>query len=238
MNPLYRDVLPGGAHGSLVLRRGRLLRLTDVEGGANLALLAWNATEKSERLNLPDALKCQHTSKLTRGHCLYSDMGRVLLCITNDDLGWHDPMGGLSTAAEVRARYGAGDYQTLRNDFYRNGQDNLLVEMGKWGLSRRDLTMNVNFFSKLASDDAGHLRFAPDHSPPGSHVDLYAPMDTLVIVTAIQHPLDPATAYGPKPVALSVFEVPDAEALATTRVCRESRPENGRGFALTERYFS
>ena len=121
MNPLYRDVLPGGAHGSLVLRRGRLLRLTDVEGGANLALLAWNATEKSERLNLPDALKCQHTSKLTRGHCLYSDMGRVLLCITNDDLGWHDPMGGLSTAAEVRARYGAGDYQTLRNDFYRNG---------------------------------------------------------------------------------------------------------------------
>ena len=37
MNPLYRDVLPGGAHGSLVLRRGRLLRLTDVEGGANLA---------------------------------------------------------------------------------------------------------------------------------------------------------------------------------------------------------
>ena len=69
MNPLYRDVLPGGAHGSLVLRRGRLLRLTDVEGGANLALLAWNATEKSERLNLPDALKSQHTSKLTRGHC-------------------------------------------------------------------------------------------------------------------------------------------------------------------------
>ena len=120
MNPLYRDVLPGGAHGSLVLRRGRLLRLTDVEGGANLALLAWNTTEKSERLNLPDALKCQHTSKLTRGHCLYSDMGRVLLCITNDDLGWHDPMGGLSTAAEVRARYGAGDYQTLRNDFYRS----------------------------------------------------------------------------------------------------------------------
>ncbi len=235
MNPLLTELLPGGAHTSMLLRRGRLLRLTDVEGGANLALLAWNAQEKSERLNLPDSLKCQHTARLTAGHCLYSDMGRVLLCIARDTLGWHDPIGGVSTAAEVRERFGAGDFQTLRNDFYRNGQDNLLVEMGKWGLTRRDLAMNVNFFSKLASDDAAQLHFVPGHSSPGSQVDLYAPMDTLVVMTSIPHPLDPNPRYQPKSVEWQLHEAPEATAI--TDLCRRTREENQRGLALTEQFY-
>lgn len=233
MNLLHTETLPGGGHSSLVLRRGRLLRLTDLEGGANLALLAWNAHQTSERLNLPDTLKCQHTAKLTTGHCLYSDMGRVLLCITGDSLGWHDPIGGVSTAGEVRERYGQGRYQELRNGFHRNGQDNLLVEMGKWGLTRRDLAMNVNFFSKVASDESARLTFAPGHSQPGSHVDLFAPMDTLLVFTSIQHPLDPHPAYAPKPVEVAQFEIPDYAAI--TETCRKSRSENARGFTLTER---
>lgn len=234
MNLLHHDYLPGGGHASLLLRRGRMLRFSDPEGGANLALLAWNAHEKCERLNLPDTLKCQHTAKLTAGHCLYSDMGRVLLCISDDTLGWHDPMGGVSAAAEVHARFGEGNYQSLRNDFYRNGHDNLLVEMGKWGLTRRDLAMNVNFFSRLASDQAARLQFIAGHSPPGSHVDLFATMDTLLVFTAIQHPLDPATAYAPKPVEWTLFN--DVDAVAATRACRAARSENERGLTLTEHY--
>lgn len=235
MNLLHTETLPGGGHASLILKRGRLLRLTDLEGGANLALLAWNAHQTSERLNLPDTLKCQHTAKLTTGHCLYSDMGRVLLCITDDSLGWHDPLGGVSSADEVQARYGAGRYQELRNGFYRNGQDNLLVEMGKWGLTRRDLAMNVNFFSKLASDESARLAYAAGHSRPGSYVDLYAPMDTLLVFTSIQHPLDPHPAYAPRPVEVALYEVADHAAI--TEVCRSSRAENARGFTLTERLY-
>ncbi len=72
------ELLPGGGHLSFVLKRGQLLRLTDLEGGANVSVMLFNANEKSERLNLPDSLKGQHTAKLTAGHCLYSDMGRVL----------------------------------------------------------------------------------------------------------------------------------------------------------------
>lgn len=235
MNLLHSEILPGGGHTSLVLRRGRLLRLTDLEGGANLALLAWNAHQISERLNLPDTLKCQHTAKLTTGHCLYSDMGRVLLCIPGDTLGWHDPIGGVSTADEVHERYGAGRYQELRNGFHRNGQDNLLVEMGKWGLTRRDLAMNVNFFSRLSSDGDARIAFVPAHSQAGSHVDLYAPMDTLVVFTSIQHPLDPHPVYAPKPVEFALHAVPDHAAI--TETCRHSRPENARGFTLTERLY-
>ncbi|WP_228304012.1 DUF1989 domain-containing protein, partial [Klebsiella michiganensis] len=39
--------------------------------------------------------------------------------------------------------------------FYRNGVDNLLVEMGKWDLGLEDLLMVVNFFSKVTVDEDG-----------------------------------------------------------------------------------
>lgn len=235
MNILLDELLPGGGHWSFPLKRGQCLRLTDSDGGANLALLAFNALEKSERLNLPDSLKAQHTASLTTGHCLYSDMGRVLLAVVHDTLGWHDPLGGVSTAEEVQQRYGAGRYQDLHNACHRNGCDNLLVELGKWGLARRDLVMNLNLFSKVASDADGNIAFVPGHSPAGTQVSLLAPMDTLVVMTAIPHPMDPAPVYAPRPVRIELGRVEDLD--AALAVCRARREENVRALQLTQRLY-
>lgn len=231
---LYEELVPGGGHTSFVLKRGQLLRLTDLEGGANVSLLLLSATEKSERLNLPDTLKCQHTAKLTAGHCLYSDMGRVLAAITADTCGWHDSLGGVLNAAEVAEKYGAGRYQELRNGFFRNGVDNLLVEMGKWNLGLPDLLMNLNLFSQVTVDADDAFQFQPGNSKAGDYLELYAPMDTLVVLTALQHPMDPNPEYAPKPVQLSWHKV---ESDGISVLCRTSRPENGRGFHNTERLY-
>ena len=231
---LYEETLPGGGHTSFVLKRGQLLRLTDIEGGANVSLLMFNAAEKSERLNLPDTLKGQHTAKLTSGHCLYSDMGRVLACITADTCGWHDSFGGVLNADEVAEKYGQGRYQELRNGFYRNGVDNLLVEMGKWDLNLQDLLMVLNLFSKVSVDAAGSFAFQPGNSQAGDYIELYALMDTLVVLTALQHPMDPCPTYAPKPVQLSWQRV-DSDGISV--LCRTSRPENGRAFHNTERLY-
>jgi urea carboxylase-associated protein 2 len=233
-NLLYEELVPGGGHTSFILKKGQVLRMTDVEGNANVSLMMLNAHQHSERLNLPDTLKAQHTAKLTKGHCFYSDMGRVLAAITEDTCGWHDSFGGVLNAQEVQDKYGVGRYQELRNQFYRNGTDNLLVEMGKWNLDIQDLLMVVNFFSKVTVDDEGYLSFVPNNSCPGDYIDLYAPMDTLVILTAIQHPLDPHPQYQPRPVQLSWRE---AENESVSDVCRQSRPENGRAFHNTERFY-
>jgi len=231
---LYEELVPGGGHTSFVLKRGQLLRITDLEGGANVSLLLLSAAEKSERLNLPDTLKCQHTAKLTAGHCLYSDMGRVLAAITADTCGWHDSFGGVLNAAEVAEKYGAGGYQALRNGFFRNGVDNLLVEMGKWNLNIQDLLMALNLFSKVSVDGDGRFHFETGNSKAGDYIELYAPMDTLVVLTALQHPMDPNPAYAPKPVQLSWSKV---ESDGISVLCRTSRPENGRGFHNTERQY-
>ena len=104
-------------------------------------------------------------------------------------------------------KYGQGRYQELRNGFFRNGTDNLLVEMGKWNLNLQDLLMVLNLFSRVDVTADGAFAFHQGHSKAGDYVELYAPMDTLVILTALQHPLDPNPLYAPKPVQLSWHKV-------------------------------
>ncbi|MEL2242681.1 urea carboxylase-associated family protein [Leclercia adecarboxylata] len=227
---LRDEILPGGGHLSFVLKRGQALRITDIEGGANVSLMMLNAHEKSERLNLPDTLKGQHTARLTAGHCFYSDMGRVLAGITADTCGWHDPFGGVLNATEATEKYGQGRYQELRNGFFRNGTDNLLVEMGKWDLNLEDLLMVVNFFSKVTVDEQGQFSFHSGYSQPGSYVELFAPMDTLVVMTALQHPMDPSREYAPRPVQLSWRQADEQAAINALL----TRPENERAITNTQ----
>src|SRR5690242_5604610 len=134
---IFEERLRGGQMWSRVLKRGQILRLTDLEGGASVAALFYNADDPLERYNMPDTLKAQHIARLTRGYVLFSDMGRILCSVVEDTCGWHDALGGCSDSAAVRAQYGEGSYQELRNEYHRNGHDSFLVELGKWGLGPR-----------------------------------------------------------------------------------------------------
>jgi hypothetical protein len=159
----------------------------------------------------------------------------VLCSITDDTCGWHDTLCGVSGAAMVAAKYGSTRYQEQRNGYYKNGADSLLNELGKYGLGSRDLVSNVNFFSKVTTDDAGNLHFHADHSRAGSHVELRFEMHTLVVLSTCQHSLDPAPRYQPRPVHLTAFAVPPP---AADDPCRNRCTENQRGFANTERLYA
>ena len=166
-SPFYTKTLTHAGMWSGVISRGKTLRLTDLEGGANAGALFYNFECPVERYNMPDTLKAQHIARLTEGLVLYSDMGRVLCSITHDSIGWHDPIGGCSNAAMVRAKYGEARYQECRNAYHRNALDSFLVELGKWGLGTRDLVPNVNFFSRVDVDSDGNMAFHPANSHAG-----------------------------------------------------------------------
>jgi urea carboxylase-associated protein 2 len=237
MIPGPKVALRGGETWSRRMQRGQVLRLTDPTGRAAVAALFYNANDPLERYNMPDTLKAQYTAFLTAGRVLYSDMGRILASIVEDTCGWHDTISGCGDAAASRARFGEGTYQALRNEFHRNSRDNLLVELGKHGLGKRDIVPNVNFFVRVAVDGEGKtegkMSWVAGNSRPGAHVDLRFEMNTLVVLSNTPHPLDPATAYAPPPVELAIRE---ADLVRADDPCRLSRPENGRGFALTESY--
>jgi uncharacterized protein YcgI (DUF1989 family) len=206
---MFEEVIQPGASWSHVLKRGTALRITDVEGGANVGALFYNFECTTERYNMPDTLKAQHIARLTRDFVLYSDMGRILCSITGDTVGWHDPLGGCSEA----------------------GRDSFLIELEKWGLGPRDLVANVNFFSRVDVAHDGAISFHEGNSKSGSSIDLRAEMNVLTVLNTVTHPMASGAA---KPVLVSVFKV---EAPRHDDPCRVSRPENGRGFTLTERYF-
>jgi urea carboxylase-associated protein 2 len=204
MSLLLERILTGAGMWSGVVSRGKRLRLTDLEGGANVGMLLYNALERHERYNMPDTLKGQHIFYLRAPYCLHSDMGRLLASITEDTLGWHDTVCGHSDANRVFKKYGAYDYQRGRNEWYRNARDCFLIELAKWGLGKKDLVPNLNWFSKVVADEAGKLSFVPGHSKPGAVVELRFEIDTLVVLNTCQHPFDPDPNYRSHPVKLEI----------------------------------
>jgi uncharacterized protein YcgI (DUF1989 family) len=79
------------------------------------------------------------------------------------------------------------------------------------------------------------MGFVAGHSKAGMYLELRAEMNVLTILNTSQHPLDPNPNYEPKPVHLSIRRVATP---SPDDLCRVSRPENERGFVLTERYFT
>ena len=230
----FRDVIPGGSSWSHVVKRGSTLRLIDPLGGANVSALFFNFELLTERYNFADTLKAQHVAFLTAGRALYSDMGRILVSIPKDTSGWHDTICGCSNAKTIEEKFGKLTFQEARNRYHRNGRACFLVELGKYGLSHRDLVGNVNFFSKVTVQAGGKLEFDPSHAKAGAFVDLRAELNTLVILNTCPHPLAPAGTYDPKPVHAVVFSNPPPD---QDDIVRTFRPENERGFIITDRYF-
>lgn len=229
---IWKRIIPGGCHWSGLIRRGTTLRLTDVDGGANAAVLFYNQEEKLERYNMADTLKSQHTFRLTQGHACHSDMGRIFCCITADTVGWHDTACGLSDAGSIRQKYGIARYQEHRNRMFRSGLDGVLIELGKWGLGMRDVVSNLNFFSKVTADPAGELTYHINHSKAGDYVELSFVMNTLCVLSAAPHPLDPRSVYQPGAVELALF---DTLPQATSECLRIA--ENNRALQNTQHFY-
>jgi uncharacterized protein len=229
---IWEQHIPGGCHWSGIVRRDTTLRLVDEAGGANAAVLFFNKEEKLERYNMADTLKSQRTFRLTKGHACHSDMGRIFCCITEDTVGWHDTVCGLSSDELIRQKYGVARFQEHRNDMFRSGTDGMLVELGKWGLGMRDIVSNINFFSKVTPNALGELTFQPGNTNAGDHVDLSFDMDTLMVLSAAPHPLDPSPAYRPGAVRLAAFPTTKD----SLEECKHIA-ENARGLQNTERFY-
>jgi hypothetical protein len=230
---IYEDTLPGGTHWSMLVRKGTTLRLIDNEGGANVGMLFYNPMNKLERYNAPDTLKCQHTFKLTKGHCLYSDMGHVFCSIIDDTVGWHDTVGGNLTTDNMKKRWGGRSYQEAGNDWTLSGEHAFLVELAKYGLNRRDMAANLNLFSQVKTDAEGNMQFVENNSKAGDFIDLRFEMDTLVLFHTCPHPMNTADIY---PKHAVTYQLRKSAPVTEDDECLNHCDENQRGFENNRLY--
>ncbi|MGJ7922865.1 urea amidolyase associated protein UAAP1 [Neobacillus sp. LXY-4] len=230
---ILSKTIPEGGKWSSRIARGKKLTFTALQDGANVSLLFYNANDLSERYNMPDTLKAQHTAHLTTGNVLMSDNGRVLASIIQDSLGWHDTISGYNTRTQIDEKYGKTTYQDCRNDWYRSGEENLAVELFRNGLTTRDLGPVLNLFSKVYCDEDGNMQFVAGHAKKGDTITLRTEMDVLMVVSNTPNPLNPSRTYPSTPINLSIT---DAEPLQEDDVCLNHRPENRRAFENTWDY--
>jgi urea carboxylase-associated protein 2 len=225
--------IPMGGKWSSRISRGKQITFKALEDGANVSLLLYNADDPAERYNMSDTLKAQYTAHLTKGNVLMSDNGRVLASIIEDSVGWHDTISGYTTRRHIDEIYGKTTYQELRNDWYRCGEENLIVELFRNGLTVRDLSPVVNLFSKVYCDEEGNMHFVQGHAKEGDTITLRTEMDVLLVLSNTPNPLDDSSIYPSVPIQITIT---DAEPMKEDDSCLNHRPENRRAFENTWEY--
>jgi urea carboxylase-associated protein 1 len=199
---IYRCIVPAGEPWLREVRQGQYLRIVDLEGNQAVDTLFYNALDYSDRYSAQDTIREQRNIYLTTGTRLLSSAGRVLLTITADTCGRHDTLGGACATESNRVRYALekGHMHACRQSF--------LKAIGEWGrgLSKRDLTSNINFFMNVPVTPEGRLTFEDGVSAPGKYVELRAEMDVLALISNCPQLNNPCNAYNPTPVEVLIWE--------------------------------
>ena len=214
---IHREVIPGGWYWSAKVLRGEAVRVEQGEGNSSVALIAWSAHDKTERLNLVDTAKVQWSTILGKGRVIFSDMGRVMFSLIEDSMGAHDCLMGGSNATSNAAKY--------PNQKTRNTRDNLVLIAGKLGLERRDIPAALTLFAPSSLSDTGVFQWRTSFSNSAHYCDLRAEMDIFIGFSNCPHPLDPDPIYAPKPVTITRFHaaLPKADDLARTATAEAIR---------------
>ena len=195
-------VLPAGQGWTHELRAGETFRIVDLEGNQAVDTLFFNARDVDERYSATETIRTQGNIYLTTGTALVSSEGRPLLTIVADTCGRHDTLGGACSAESNQVRY-ALDKKTMHNC-----RDSFLLALARAGLgmTKRDLTCNINFFMNVPVTPDGRLTFEDGVSAGGKYVEMRAEMDVLCLISNCPQLNNPCNAYNPTPVRLLIWD--------------------------------
>lgn len=196
--------LPAGEPWLHELKKGQTLRIIDLEGNQAVDTLFFNARDPQERYSAQDTIRRQGSIYLSTGTALISNEGRTMLTIVADTCGRHDTLGGACAAESNSVRY-ARDKK-----FMHSCRDNFLIALARWGqaygLSKRDIPSNINFFMNVPVTQDGGLTFEDGVSAPGKYVEMRAEMDVVVLISNCPQLNNPCNAYNPTPVRLLIWD--------------------------------
>jgi len=201
---VYDEIIPARAGWSRVLKRGEVLRLTDLEGRQAVDFLCYNATDYEDRYAAADTMKINGNIFIRKGAVLYSVNCNPMFTVIEDSCGFHDTIGGCCSSALNRRRYGKPDDPNCRQNFLR--------ELGRYGMGARDMVANLNFFMYVPVAADGAMDMGPSRSKPGDYVELRAEMDVLAVISNCPQMNNPVNDFNPTPVRALVYrgETPPA----------------------------
>ncbi len=198
----FKATVNAGDYWVYRLQEGQTLRITDLEGNQAADTLFYNADDTAERYSVTDTLRGQRNVFLTTGSVLRSSEDRAMLEIVADTCGRHDTLGGACATESNTVRY------SLEKRHMHACRDSWLLAVAQhpeYGLTRRDITHNINFFMNVPVTKEGGLQFADGISAPGKYVELVAKMNVLVMISNCPQLNNPCNGYNPTPIEVAVW---------------------------------
>jgi urea carboxylase-associated protein 1 len=195
---LRDDLVPARAPWSAVVAAGQTLTIVDLGGNQAVDCLLYNAADTAERYSAPDTVSAQGNIFLTTGSVLRSCRGRALMTVVADDCGRHDTIGGACSKESNTLRYG---HHTKHQHAC---VENFLLEGARYGLGKRDLVSNINWYMNVPVEEDGTLGIVDGLSSPGLEVALRAEIDTLVLISNCPQVNNPCNGFDPTPVRMII----------------------------------
>jgi len=196
---LRDEVIAAGKPWSAVVRQGQVLRIVDLEGQQAVDTLFYNAHDYAERYSVHDTLLAQGSAYLTAGSALLSNEGNVMVTVTADTCGLHDSSAGACSCEANTVRFGH------HTRYMHACRENFVVELAKYGMAKRDIVSNINFFMNVPVRPDGELAIVDGASEPGDYVELRAEMDVLCIISNCPQVNNPCNGFNPTPVRVMIW---------------------------------
>lgn len=198
----FRQTVPAGDYFMKVVKAGETLRILDLEGNQAADTLFYAADDPTERYSAIDTIRAQGNAYLSAGSVLMSTENRPLLTITADTCGRHDTLGGACAAESNTVRY-ALDKKCMHS--CRDSWLRAVAENAEFGLTKRDITHNINFFMNVPVTPDGGLTFEDGISAPGKYVEMRAERDVIVLISNCPQLNNPCNAYNPTPIEVLIW---------------------------------
>ncbi|EOD77193.1 Urea carboxylase-related aminomethyltransferase [Grimontia indica] len=198
-----KEVVDAGDYYFKVMKQGERMRITDLEGNQAADTLFYNANNTEERYSAMDTLREQGNAYLTAGSMLLSNLNNPMLEIVADTCGRHDTLGGACSTESNTVRYA---HEKRCMHACRDSWLLAVTENPEYGLTKRDISHNVNFFMNVPVTAEGGLTFADGISAPGKYVELEAKMDVIVLISNCPQLNNPCNAYNPTPIEVAVWD--------------------------------
>ncbi len=179
-------------------RAGSTLRIVDLAGNQAVDCLFYLAADTAERYSAPETMVWQGSVFLTTGSVLRTHSGRPLLTVEEDEVGRHDTIGGACSKESNTLRYG---HHTRSQHAC---VENFLAEGARWGLGKRDLVSNINWYMNVPVEGSGALGIVDGISAPGLAVTLRAHEDVLTLISNCPQVNNPCNGFDPTPIRIVV----------------------------------
>jgi urea carboxylase-associated protein 1 len=192
------DIVAACAPWSAVVKAGQQLQIIDLHGNQAVDTLFYSAHDHAVRYSAQTTVAAQGNVFLTTGSVLRATDGTALMTIVADEVGNHDTIAGACSKESNTLRYG---HHTVHQHACA---ENFLAEAAKWGMGKRDIVSNVNFFMNVPVEADGTLGIVDGLSAPGKSLTLRADIDTLVLVSNCPQINNPCNGFDPTPVRMVI----------------------------------